>query len=70
MSVGAEAVGGGDGGDESGTGVLSTSTSTSGTGCSPLGGSSTTSYAASSYCWRIMEIGMYNDCLMDKTCVN
>ena len=41
MSLGAGAVEGGTGGDESGTGVLSTSTS--GTGCSPFGGSSATS---------------------------
>ena len=59
MSVGAEAVGGGAGGDESGTGVLSTSTS--GIGCSPLCGSSTTSSAASYCCWRIMESGIYKD---------
>ena len=69
MSVGAGEVGGGTGGDESGTGVLSTSTSTStfGTGCSPLGGSSATSSAASSYCPRIMESGIYNDRSVDKT---
>ena len=46
MSVGARAVGGGAGGDESGTGVLSSSTSTSGTGFSSLGGSFATSSAA------------------------
>ena len=48
MSVGPEVVGGGDGGDESGTGLLSTSTSTSGTRSSPLGGSSATSSGTSS----------------------
>ena len=67
MSVGAGAVGGGAGGDESGTGVLSTSTSTSETGCSPLSGSFATSSVASSYCWRIMESGMYRDRSVDKT---
>ena len=67
MSVGTGVVGGGVGGDESRIGVLSTSTSTSGTGCSPLGGSSATSSAASSCCWRIMEIGMYRDRSVDKT---
>ena len=67
MSVGAGAIEGGAGGDESGTGVLSTSTSTSRTGCSPLCGSSTTSSVASSCCWRIMEIGMYRDRSVDKT---
>ena len=66
MSVGAGAVGGGDGGDESGTRLLSTSTSSSGTRSSPLGGSS----AASCCYWRIMEIGMYRDRSMDKTCVH
>ena len=65
MLVGAGAVRGGTGGDEFGTGVLSTSTS--GTGCSPLGGSSATSSATSSYCWRIMESGIYKDRLVDKT---
>ena len=67
MSVGAGAVGGGTGGDESEIGLLSTSTSTSGIGFSPLGGSCATSSAASSCCWRIMEIGMYRDRSMDKT---
>ena len=67
MSVGAGAVGGRVGGDESGTRVLSTSTSTSGTRCSPLGGSSATSSAGSSCCWRIMEIGTYRDHSVDKT---
>ena len=67
MSVGAETVGGGAGGDESGTGVLSISISTSGTGCSPLGGSSTTSSAASSYRWRIIETSIYKDLSVDKT---
>ena len=38
MSTGAGVVGGGDGGDESGTGILSTSASTSGTISSPSGG--------------------------------
>ena len=65
MSVGAGEVGVGDGGYESGTGLLSASTSE--TGCSPLGGSSTTSSAASCYCWRIMEIDMYRDRSVDKT---
>ena len=37
MLVRAGAVGGGDGGDKSGIGLLSTSTSISGTGSSPLG---------------------------------
>ena len=69
MSIGVVVVGGGAGGDESETGLLSTSTSISGTGCSPISGSSTTSSAASSCCWRIMEIGMYNDRSVDKTCV-
>ena len=69
MSVGAGAVGGGDGGDQSGTGLLSTSTSISGTGSSPRDGSSAKSSAASSCCWRIMEIGMYRDRSVDKTCV-
>ena len=69
MSVGAGAVGGGDGGDESGTGLLSTSTSISGTESSPRGGSSAKSFAASSCCWRIMEIGMYRDRFVDQTCV-
>ena len=62
-------VGGGDRGDESGTRVLFTSTSTSRIGCFPLSGSSATSSVASSYCWRIMEIGMYNDRSVDKTCL-
>ena len=70
VSVGAGAAGGGDGGDESGTGLLSTSTSISETGSSPLGGSSTASSAASSYCWRITEIGLYRDRSKDKTCVH
>ena len=65
MSVRAGAVRGGIGGDEPGTGVLSTSTS--GIGCSPLGGSSATSSATSCYCWRIMESGIYRDYSMDKT---
>ena len=65
MSVGAGAVGGGTRGDESGTGVLSTSSS--GTGRSPLGGSSATSPAASSCCWRIMKSVIYKDRLVDKT---
>ena len=37
---------GGDGGDESGVGLLSTSTSSSGTGSSLIGGSSAASSAA------------------------
>ena len=60
MLVGAGAIGGGDEGDEYGTGLLSTSTSMSGIGSSPLGGSSAASTAASSCscCWRMMEISM------------
>ena len=69
MSVGAGAVGGGDGGDESGTGLLSTSTSISGIGSSPLGGYSAASSAASCCCWRIKEISMYNDRSVDRTWV-
>ena len=45
--VGAEGGGGGDGGDKLGTGLLYTSTSASGTGSSPLGGSSATSSGTS-----------------------
>ena len=67
MSVGAGAVGGGAGGDEYGIGVLSTSTSTYGTGSSLLGGSFATSSAASSCCWRIIESGMYRERSIDKT---
>ena len=67
MSVEAGAIGGGVRGDESGTGVLSTTTSTYGTGFSPLGGSSATSSAVSACCWRIMESGMYRDRSVDKT---
>ena len=70
MSVGARAVGGGDGGDEYGIGLLSTSTSISGTGSSPLGGSYVASSVASCCCWRIMEIGMNMDRSVDKTCVH
>ena len=60
VSIGAGAVGGGAGGDESETGLLSTSTSISGTGSNPLGGSSVASSVAfsCSCCWRIKEIGM------------
>ena len=65
MSAGAGAVGGGADVDESETGLLSTSTSNFGIGCSPLGGSSATSSTASSCCWRII----YNDHSVDKTCV-
>ena len=67
MSVGVGAVEGGAGGDEYGIGVLSTSTSTSGTGCSSLGGSSITSSAASFCYWRIMESDIYKDSSVDKT---
>ena len=51
MSVGAGAVGGGASRDESETGLVSTSTSISGTGCSPLCGSSATSSAVSAGAW-------------------
>ena len=64
------AVEGGDRGDESGTGLLSTSTSSSGTRSSLLGGSSAPSSAASSCYWRIMEIGMYRDRSVDKTYIH
>ena len=64
VSRGAGVVGGGIGEDESGTEVLSTSTS--GTGCSPLGRSSAISSAASSYCCRRKESGIYKDRSMDK----
>ena len=72
MSAGAGVLEGGDGGDESGTGLLSTSTSTSGTRSSPLGGSSATSSGTSSWSlyWRTKEIGMVKDRSMERTRVH
>ena len=56
----AEGGGGGDGGDKSGTRLLATFTSTSGTGSSLLSESSASSSSTSlwSYCWRRKEIGI------------
>ena len=65
VSGGAGATRGGTEGDESGIEVLSTSTSR--TSCSPLGRSSATSSATSSYCCRRMESGIYKDRSIDKT---